>query len=250
MPQRTCFAVFLLGAAGLAPLYGAKPGGGCQDLSTQWTLNEKYVDGITDNGIRADALGSYSNGQAGVTATIKICEQTYDAVLMAGSSRQLTFDFGQNLSKNSNTPSWATGPVMGTGGVLNIRNITYVPPQSDRTQEYAFTTWMGSNVPVRGTWNFRMWNPTTDAVAGDPTNPYVAAANSPDTDAPVNAYHCPVSVNNPSPSLMCAGVTLETWFVWPLGSGPWVGGLMNTQKSAPVNGGQFSMPFYFVISVL
>ena len=247
MLRKNFSAALLLCAAGLAPLYGGKPGG-CQDIATQWTLNDHYPDGVTLNAIHDDALGAYKNGQSGVIATIKICEGTNDAVLMTGSSRQLTFTFASHLlASTSDTPSWAYQIVIGSGGVLNIRNITYA---YDSAHEYSFTTWMGSSLPVRGTWNFRMWHPTTDAVVGDPTNPPVAAANTPDIDTPVNAYHCPASASNPNPSPMCAGVTLETWFVWPLGAGPWVGGLMNTQKSAPINGGQFSMPFYFVISVL
>jgi hypothetical protein len=250
MLQRTCFAVFLLSAAGLAPLYGGKPGG-CQDIPIQWTLNANYVDGTTLNAIRGDNAGSYINGKSGVSALIKTCDVngTNNAVLITGSSRQLTFDFAAHvLASNANTPSWAFGIVTGSGGVLNVANITFVPAGKSSSQEYAFTTWMGSNVPVKGTWNFRMWYPTTDAMMGDPTNPNVIAANSPNTDTPVNAYHCPA--NNPSPSPMCTGVALETWFVWPLGSSPWVGGLANTARSAPVNAGQFSMPFYFVISVL
>jgi hypothetical protein len=255
MLQRTCFAVFLLCAAGLAPLYGGKPGGGCQDIPIQWTVNDYYVDGTTLNAIRADRSSPYTdapytNGQSGVSALIKTCDVngTNNAVLMTGSSRQLTFDFAAHLLASTiTTPSWAYGIVTGSGGVLNIRNITF-RRDTEIATEYSFTTWMGSNVPVKGTWNFRMWYPTTDAVVGDPTNPNVIAANSPNPDTLVNAYHCPA--NNPSPSLMCTGVVLETWFVWPVGSSPWVGGLVTTQTSTPVNGGQFSMPFYFVISVL
>jgi len=250
MLQRPCFTVFLLCAAGLAPLYGGKPGG-CQDIPIQWTLNDTYVDGATVNAIRGDAMGPYKNAQSGVSALIKVCDVNgaNNAVLMTGTSRQLTFTFASHLlTSTPDTPSWAYRIVTGSGGVLNIANITFVPQGAGRSLEYSFTTWMGSNVPVQGTWNFRMWHSPTDAMVGDPTNPNVAAANTPEIDTPVNAYHCPA--NNLSPSPMCTGVTLETWFVWPQGTSPWVGGLMNTQKSAPVNGGQFSMPFYFVISVL
>jgi len=90
MRQRTCFAVFFLSVVGPAQLYGGKPGG-CQDIATQWTVNDRYIDGTTLNAIRADSLGPYKNGQSGVTATIQICNGSNDAVLMTGSSRQLTF---------------------------------------------------------------------------------------------------------------------------------------------------------------
>jgi hypothetical protein len=251
MIQRPGFAVFLLCAAGIAPLYGGKPTG-CQNIPLQWTLNDLYVDGTTLNSIRGDG-SAYTHGQSGVSALIKACDVngTNNAVLMTGSSRQLTFTFAAHLvAPSPNMPSWATGIVSGSGGVLNVARITFVPGGKDRSQEYTFTTWMGSDVPVKGSWNFRMWNPTTDAISGDPaTNPYVATANTPNINTLVNAYHCPA--NNPSPSATCTGVTQETWFVWPMGAGPWVGGLVNTTKpTSPVSAGQFTMPFYFTISVL
>ena len=148
------FFVGVLLAAMLAPLHAAKPGG-CADVATQWTLNDYYVDGTTLNAIRADGLGPYKNGQSGVTATIQICNGTNDAVLMTGSSRQLSFNFGKMLASNSDTPSWATGIVTGSGGTLHIRKVTFVPAGYDRTQEYTFTTWAGSILPVKGSWELQ-----------------------------------------------------------------------------------------------
>ena len=59
------------------------------------------------------------------------------------------------------------------------------------------------------------------------------------------------------------GVIKETWFVYPdlspttytngspaLAADVYVGALVNTQRSTPVNAGQFSMPFYLTISEL
>jgi hypothetical protein len=234
MLQRTQFAVILL-VAGLAPLYAGKPAG-CTDIPTQWTLNDYYVDGATLNAIRADNLGPYKNGQSGASALIKICDVngTNNAVLMTGSSRQLKFDFGHILASNADTPSWATSLVIGSGGVLNVQNITFVTALKDRSQEYEFTTWFGSDVPVKGSWNFRMWNPTTDAVVGDPTNPNVVAANTPYADTVVEAYHCPA--NNPAPSSICTGVTHETWFVSPAASSipEWVGGWRIPGRRVPL----------------
>jgi len=260
MRERTRFAGFVL-AAMLAPLYAAKPGG-CADIQTQWTLNDYYVDGITLNAIRADASGPYTDGQSGVTATIQICNGTNDAVLMTGSSRKLSFNFGHMLASNSNTPSWATSIVTGGGGTLHIRRITFVPAGYDRAQEYSFTTWAGSILPVKGFWNFRMWKPVTEAISDDPnTNISLATANGPLTDSAVIVHHCPANSNAATGT--CVGVLKETWFVYPEStpttytdgtSAPatdtQVGALVNTQKSTPVNAGQFSMPFYLSISVL
>jgi len=262
MRQRTCFAVFFLSVVGLAQLYGGKPGG-CQDIATQWTVNDRYIDGTTLNAIRADSLGPYKNGQSGVTATIQICNGSNDAVLMTGSSRQLTFNFAAHLlASNTNTPSWATGIVTGTGGTLHIRKITFVPSGYDQTKEYSFTTWVGSILPVKGFWNFRMWKPITDAISDDPsTNISLATANGPYTDSAAIVHHCPA--NSSATTAPCAGIVKETWFVYPDSTpttytdgtpappnATQVGALVNTQKVTPVNAGQFSMPFYLVISVL
>ncbi len=260
MLQHPRFTGLLLFTLSVPLLAGAsKPS--CSDIALVWTVNDYYSDGTTLNAIRSDGAGSYTNGQSGVTATIQICNGTTDAVLMTGSSRQLSFNFGNMLASNSNTPSWATGILTGSGGTLHVRRMTFVPTGYDRSQEYTFTTWVGSILPVRGSWNFRMWKPTTDAISGDPsTNSYVATANDPYIDTAANVHHCPP--NSPATSGPCVGVIHETWFVWPdagsttyadgtpaPGNATQVGALVNTQKSTPINGGQFSMPFYFVISL-
>lgn len=256
---RICFYTGALLSASFAA-FAAGPSG-CSDVATQWTVNDTYPDGSTPNGIRADGSGAYTNGQSGVTATIQICNGTNDAVLMTGATRKLSFNFGQRLASNANTPSWATGVVTGANATLHVRRLTFVPAGSDRSQEYFFTTWTGSILPVKG-WNFRMWKPTTDAISGNPsTDANVATANGPFTDSAVIVHHCPA--NSTATTGQCVGVIKETWFVYPdpnpttyIDGSPapqttvFVGALVNTQKSTPVNGGQFSMPFLLKISVL
>lgn len=253
-------ASLLFSTAALNPLAAANPNS-CKDIATRWTVNEYYVDGITLNSIRGDGAGPFINGQSGVTATIQICNGTNDAVLMTGSSRKLSFSFDRMLASNSNTPSWATGLVTGGGGTLHIRRITFVPAGYDRAQEYLFTTWAGSILPVKGSWNFRVWKPVTDAMSDNPnTNIHLATANGPLMDSPVVVRHCPA--NSSATTGPCTGIVKETWFVYPDSSpttymdgtpapptAVHVGALVNTQKSTPVNAGQFSMPFYLTISV-
>lgn len=241
-----------------APLLAhAAHGGTCNlNLPVQWTLNSLYVDG-TPSAITGDG-SPYVNGQAGVSATINVCS-TNDAVMIT-SSRSISFSFARMLASNSNTPSWAAsgGTVTGTG-VLNIRNITFVPSGFTRADEYTFTTRMGSDVPVKGFWNFRIFNPATNAVSGNDI--YVSTNNTPYLNSVVIAHHCPA--NSTATTGPCLGVAHETWFVYPdtavteAGTSQTglpktqVGALINSQKTmTPVNGGQFSMPFYFVISVL
>jgi hypothetical protein len=197
------------------------------------------------------------NGQSGVAATIKVCAGTNDAVLQLGSaSRTFSVNFSKPLVTNSNTPSWAHGVITGQG-ILNIRNITYVPAGYTRADEYTFTTRAGSQLPVRGNWNFRTWDAVTDAASD--SNAYVTAANTPYSNSLVYAHHCPA--NSTSTTGQCAGIVHETWFVYvdTRGSGTssqtglpltQIGGVQQTQTSNPVNGGQFSVTFSYVIESL
>lgn len=230
-------------------------GGNCNlDLPLRWTVNPTFVDN-TPAGITGDG-SPYVNGQSGVAATIKVCAGTNDAVLQSG-QRSLSISFEKRLASTSNTPSWAVGKVTGSGW-LNIRNITFVPINKTRADEYTFTTRAGMQVPVRGFWFFRMWHPETAAIST--TGDYVAMANTPYASSLVNVTHCPANSTPPTTG-NCTGIMKETWFVTadtqsggtssesglPLVQ---VGGLMDLQKSTPVNGGQFSVSFSYVISLM
>ena len=237
-------------------LTGTAHGGNCNlDVPLQWTVNSTFVDNTTPTAIIGDG-SAYVNGQMGVSATIKVCAGTNDAVLQAG-TRNITISFAKLLASNNNTPSWATGAVTGHG-LLNIRNITFVPSGYTRADEYTFTTRAGVQIPVKGSWNFRMWNPTTDASQGNDVN--VSLVNSPYANSLVNVHHCPA--NSTATTAPCAGVIRETWFVFADTNGSGystqtglpliqVGGLVNSQQpTKPVNAGQFSIAFSYVISTL
>ena len=219
-------------------------------------MNSIYVDGTTVNGITGDG-SPYVNGQSGVAATIKVCTGTNDAVLeLASSSRTLSFSFARMLASNKNTPAWANGIVSGQG-LLNIKHIVFVPTGYTRADEYTFTTRMGSRPPAKGSWNLRMFYPTTDAISD---NDGVTEANAPYTDTIVHVKHCPA--NSTATCGPCVAIVHETWYVYPDQNLPGgfsaqtglplfqVGGLVDTQTPTGVNAGQFSMPFSFVISVL
>ena len=239
----------------VTPLLAAGHGSCNLDVPLQWSIASTYVDGTTPNLVLGDG-SPYANGQSGVEATIKVCDGTNDAVLQLSSPRNVSVIFSNPLATNSNTPSWASGSVTGAG-VLNIQNIVFVPNGLSRSDEYTFTSRMGAQLPVKGSWNFRMWNPTTQAVSTDGSS--VAAANSPSSDSLVYVHHCPA--NSTATAGQCPGIVHETWFVYadstetgissqtglPLKQ---VGGLENTQPINPVNAGQFSIPFFFVISAL
>jgi len=239
--------------AAILPLVAANTGKCNLDVPLEWSIAPTYVDGTTPNLVLGDG-SDYVNGQSGVTATIKVCDGTNDAVLQLSSPRSFSVIFSKPLSTNSSTPSWASGSVTGSG-ILNIRDIT--PTGYSRTEENTFTTRMGAQLPVKGSWNFRMWNPTTQAVSGDDV--WVAGANSPYTDSLVYVHHCPS--NSTATTGQCAGIVHETWFVYADNSGTGtssqtglalqqVGGLQDTQGSSPVIAGQFSIPFSFKITAL
>jgi hypothetical protein len=256
MIQRN-FSSLLTGAALALSLAGGIHAGSCNlNVPLQWTINPMYVDGATASAITGDGA-PYANGQAGVTAIINVCSGTNDATLVLSSPRNITFDFGKVLASNGNTPSWANGGSVTGAGQLNINNIVFVPAGYTRADEYSFTTRMGSLVPAKGSWNLRMYAPVTDASSA--SNTWVTTANTPYTSSLVDVHHCPA--NSTAASGVCAGIVHETWFAYPdpasAGSSATglpvsqVAALENTSKpTSPLNAGQFSVPFYFVISTI
>src|SRR5689334_6298287 len=99
--------LLLFGALAFTNLIAAPAHGGtCNpDPPLQWTLNPTYVDNVTASSITGDG-SPYVNGQSGVTATIKVCTGTNDAVL-SNTSRNITFSFAKKLASTSSTPSFA-----------------------------------------------------------------------------------------------------------------------------------------------
>jgi hypothetical protein len=152
--------------------------------------------------------------------------------------------------------------VSGAAGI-NIRGLAFEFQPGDRATEYEFTTWMGSTPPApSGSWGFHMLHPVTDARVGDASDPNFPTANSPFVEAAVMVHHCPA--NSIATSGPCVGRAKETWIVHPDPSATTysngspappsvinVGELIDkSDLSNPVNAGQFSMPFYVVISAL
>jgi hypothetical protein len=255
--QKTLLKLMMIWPTAILPLAGANTGNCHLDVPLQWTISSTYVDGVTPNLVISDGGGSYVDGQSGIQATIKVCDGTNDAVMEFNSTvRSFSVLFTKPLATNSSTPRWASGSVSGQG-VLNIRNIAFVPPGYTRAEEYVFTTRMGARVPVKGTWNFRMWNANNQA---SPTSGMeLTEANTPYTASLVYAHHCPA--NSAATTGPCVGIVHETWFVYADTTGTGVssqtglpltqvGGLQDSQTPTPVNAGQFSMPFAFVISTI
>src|SRR5215469_8310291 len=134
---------------------------GCVNPPIQWSINALYVDGVTPNAIQGDG-SPYIDGQPGVTAVIYVCSGSNDATLLLGHGRTLSFSFARLLASNSYTPSWARSGSTASGtGFLNVRDILFVPQNTDRNHEYTFTTWLGSNPPQGDNFRMAASNPQT-----------------------------------------------------------------------------------------
>lgn len=229
---------------------GAAHAGTCNsDVPLQWIINPLYVDGAS-NLIQGDGGGPYVDGQSRVAAHINVCSGTYDATLLAGPHRNMTISFAKILATNSNTPNWAAGGSTVGLAFLNVRNLFFVPAGYDRSMEYTFTTRLGSSLAGGNLGNFPMLNPNQQAPTNE-GNP--AVSNSPYPNSLVFAHHCPANSNTTT----CPNIIHETWFAYPdpspTTSGTSQTGLPITQVGALVNSGnqgEFSMPFYFTISLL
>jgi hypothetical protein len=244
--------------SGLFVTLMALGGGTCNsDIPLQWVINPLYVDNVTPNAFQGDG-NPYINGQSGVTTIINICSATGDATLSLGSghgaTRTSSVSFARVLATTSATPSWAaSGSTVSQWGA-NIHDIMCFRCAGpiDNSQEYQFTTTFTSNMQLF------MWNPTSQAAR--PDNLTTPNINSPYADSLVNVYHCPA--NSTSTTGRCVGVVHETWLVWPdpnpTASGTSQAGWPITQVMSLVvskgnqylNAGEFSIPFYFVISRL
>ncbi|MDP8980615.1 MAG: hypothetical protein M3O35_08500 [Acidobacteriota bacterium] len=231
----------------------AGPANQCSELPAQWTINNTQLDGVTPSLITNDG-SAYVNGQSGVTATISTCGSNDAIVALSGSQRSIAFHFTAPLYTDQYTLSGLTGSTVPVASV-NIRNILY---QHNAAVEYTFTTRIGSNSFQFGP--FRMVNLGSQAVAPGQGGDNVA--NSPYADALVYVHHCPKSTVATGG---CQALAHETWYVYPdpavYGTSSYtglpvsqVGTLLPTVGSGKnanvVNAGEFSMPFYFAISLL
>jgi len=221
------------------------------------------VDGATTNAIQGDG-SPYVYGQAGITSSqVKVCTGTYDAILQlsATGSRSISVSFAKMLDRTTNTPTWAaTGQTMSGTWFLNIPDIWFVPTGLSRSQEFDFTSRLVSAGPPSASnpnstiGHVRMLNPNSDVKSYT-----VLGGAVPYPDALVNVHHCPAD-SSPSTSGACANILKETWFVWP---DPNVSGtangypisqvaelILDGKQGTRIYAGEFSIPFYFVITSL
>jgi hypothetical protein len=226
----------------------------CTTSPVQWTVNNIYIDGVTPSQVTNDGSAAYINGQSGVTATISTCGNEDAVIALTGSQRSVSFQFTAPLYTDQYTPAGLNGSALHVDSV-DVRNILY---QHDAASEYTFTTRLGANFVNLGP--FRMVNLGSQAIPPGEGGDNVA--NTPYADALVFVHHCPKST---VPAGACPALGHETYFVYPdpatFGTSSQTGltvaqtgTLLLTEgkgKSATtVNAGEFSMPFYFAISLL
>jgi hypothetical protein len=159
------------------------------------------------------------------------------------------------LTLNQYTPAFAKTSTPYKVSSMNVRNLLYVPAGTDRSQEFTFTTRFGSAV------NAAMLAPSVDAPQVE-VGDNVDLVNDPFPNSPIIVKHCPAGPNTAS----CPKSTSnETWFAYPDPT-PTASGTSNgwpiSQVGAfkvqtgkgksvqTVNGGEFSLTFYFEIALL
>jgi hypothetical protein len=225
--------------------------------SLSWTIHQSYTDPNTQipytSAIQGDSSAVYVDGSPGVIATLFQCSgQTGDATLTLGHPRTASISFSNILSTiPANTPSWASSGSTATGLLaMDVRNLAFLPAGTSVTQEYSFTTRFNTSVPESGSWGLHLLNPSPSAPSADGNGTVANFPYATYYDSLVNVQHCPA--NDASPvSPLCTSGTAETWVVWPdsTTAPPQVATLLNQKKNPGVNSGQFSIPFYFVISI-
>lgn len=225
----------------------------CSDLPAQWTVNNTQLDGVTPSLITNDGVAAYVNGQNGVTAFVTTCSTGEAVVALSGTGRAISFHFTEPLYTDGYTPPGLGGSTVNVASVT-VMNIMY---QHNAAAEYTFTTRLGSDSSVGP---FRMVNLGSQAVPPGQGGDNVA--NSPYADALVYVHHCPKST---VAGLTCPALAHETYYVYPdpavYGTSSSTGmpitqvGTViltegNGKNAQTVNAGEFSMPFYFAISLL
>ncbi len=256
--MKTIKILTLLASAGLIGEVGAaaQPAGTgkCNDTPLVFSLGFTYVDGTTSAAFYSDGTGgsnpSYVDGVDGVTAVLHMCgtNPTHDAtLLLVSSKRSMGIDLTRRVHANSLTPSW-TGTPFYNPAFLNVRNILF---NYDPNASYSFTTRFGSAFamppgPGKSTsYHVRMQNPADQAVPPQSTD---SVTNTPLNTSLVIVQHTPATATSP-----------ETWTAYPdatiMGltdsgaNATQVGTLLQDQNNgAPLNAGQFTVPFLITIT--
>jgi hypothetical protein len=226
------------------------PKGSCTDIPVRVTILNPVVDPITGamvtSAITSDGRGEYVDGVSGVSAAIKICSGTYDAVVIVKApKRTFTYQFAPPIPGSiiQEQPAWIPG-TWSISGWINVRDILY--------SKQPFTTHVGSTftLPANGsTYRLRFMPFMVDApdLHVDPDE--IPGENTPYSSSYAKVYPQSFDCNS-------GGTTKPSWIV--------VGNNLNDQGILQVgtlrklpNGrgqsthqGQYTMPFELRIEAL
>jgi hypothetical protein len=205
-------------------------------------ISPTYTFGGTSSAavIYPDSAAAYIDGVNGVSAIINGC--THDAVIdLSNSTRTVGLSLQTAVATNGYTPSWTAAAFMAKAHLV-VSNLLY---GYSAGSYYTFTTIanIAFTAPDGSSDQLQFVNPTAQA-----SSVQGGLVNQPYYTSLVVVTHSPADPNTGA---------VETWTVTPdntnmnsagTPAATQVAGLLISQKHGSVNGGQFSMPFQFVIT--
>jgi hypothetical protein len=219
----------------------------CADVPVRVTILSNAVDPltgvVTPAALRSDGLGEYVHGASKVSATIHVCDGTFDVILNVSSTkRTFAYQFNNPIAGSviDSQPAWAPGTHK-VSGWINIRNLLF--------SRQSFTTHMGTTftAPDRGSYRIGFMPVTVDAPNRHPVSDN---QNTPYESSPARVYPQPFDCNS-------GGTTKPSWVV--LGNNPGDQGsiqvgtlnkLATTASGTSAHKGQYSLPFELRIEAL
>lgn len=219
----------------------------CTDVPVRVTILNNAIDPVTGaatpTALRSDGLGEYVHGTSKLSATIHVCDGTYDVILNVSSTkRTFTYQFPSPIAGSviDSQPAWAPGTSK-VSGWINVRNLLF--------SKQPFTTHMGTTftAPDRASYRIGFMPVSVDAPNLHPVNDN---QNTPYDSSPVTVYPQSFDCN-------IGGTTKPSWLV--LGNSPDDSGRMqvgtlyklaSNVSGTNVHKGQYSLPFEFRIEAL
>lgn len=247
----TLGVVGLLLAAGTWDAAYAQKKPSCKDIPLQWFISTTTTleDGsVVPSAIQGDGAW-YAGGQNNV---LHVCGTTpsYDATIVVGSKRKVSFWFGAPLSGSVIDESVAPGAYRDSP-FFNVRNLLCVGCD-DPSQP--FTTRVGMQLRLNSQ-DYRLrFMPTTTMSPDRHTNPdAIPFENTPFEASPAlvipQPYDCHVG-GNVKPSWIVRGANASADPAVAAGEGLQVGTLSRVTNSSILHAGQYSMPFEMRIQAL
>jgi hypothetical protein len=184
-----------------------------------------------------------------VQATVDTCAGTGDAKLYLDPATPLKRDVKMNLTNSLQITPLTPGELPAVIGCMKIcwllivRNLNFASEAKPKAQEYDFTTHLTGGGPL----NSHVWMmPDGAEAAANVSNS--AAINTPNTNALVNVHYCPAGIDSVPVGSPCTAGIGEQWIVTP--AAPAVATLWRdaVRPNKAGNGGQFLVPFRFVIT--